>query len=479
MNKPICLVQAPIATRSGYGDHARDIVRSLIKMGKFDVMIWGTRWGETSYIDLNTPRDNEIFSRIMKEPTLPRQPELFIHVTVPNEFMTIGKYNIGITAGIETTHCSAPWIEGLNRMDLNIVPSRHALTVFQQTNYTRFDERTRQPIGQLKNEKPLEVLFEGVDTSVFKFDENVPPTIRHELKKIDESFCFLFVGHWLQGEIFQDRKDVGGLVKIFLETFKNVPNPPALILKTSMSTNSVMDRNEIEKRIAQIRHAVSSDKPLPNVYFIHGDLTQEEMNGLYNAPKVKAHVSFTKGEGFGRPILEATLSRKPMIAPNWSGHVDFLNKEFSILLPGELTKIHPSAVWKDVLIPESSWFTINYQVASNAMMEVWKNYQNHKQNALKQAMYSEQLFSFDKMHDNFVKIIDKYVPKFAMEVPVNIPKMGSIKLPKLKPVDAPAVTTVTDINKQLDARSSELPREKNEHETAVSEQPKEESTNEN
>jgi glycosyltransferase involved in cell wall biosynthesis len=483
MGKPLCLVQAAIATRSGYGEHSRDLVRSLIKMDKFDIFIWGTRWGDTSFINLDTDRDREIFKRMLKAPQLPKQPDLFIHVTVPNEFANVGRFNIGITAGIETTHCSAPWIEGMNRMDLNIVPSKHAKEVFVKTNYTRVDERTQQPTGQLKVEKPIEVLFEGVDTSVYKYEENIPTALRHELKGVEESFCFLYVGHWLQGDLFQDRKDVGGLIKIFLETFKNVPNPPALLLKTALATNSVTDRNEIQRRIGAIKRMVQSDKPLPNVYLLHGELTAEEMNGLYNHPKVKAHISFTKGEGFGRPLLEASVSRKPVIAPNWSGQTDFLNKEFSILLPGQLTQVHPSSVWENVIIPQSSWFTVNYQVASNVMMEVWKNYQKFKQNALKQGMYSEQNFSLNKMHEQFTKIIEEWVPKFPEEVAVSIPALGTMKLPKLKPISSaevqkPPTEEKGDINTPLNVESVSLPQQKDEHETQITEQPKEE-TNEN
>jgi len=479
MGKPLCLVQAAIATRSGYGEHSRDLVRSLIKMDRFDVHIWGTRWGETSYINLDTNRDREIFKRMLKTPQLPKQPDLFIHITVPNEFLTLGKYNIGITAGIETTHCSAPWLEGLNRMDLNIVPSKHSKEIFEKTSYSKIDEKTKQTTSTLKLEKPIEVLFEGVDTSVFKLDENIPPAVRYELKEISEAFCFLYVGHWLQGEMFHDRKDVGGLIKVFLETFKNVTNPPALILKTALATNSIMDRNEIEKRIRAVKGSVQTDKPLPNVYFLHGELTAEEMNGLYNHPKIKVHISFTKGEGFGRPLLEASVSRKPVIAPNWSGQIDFLNKEFSLLLPGQLMQVHPSAVWENVVVKESSWFYANYQVASNLMMNVWRDYNKFKLNALKQAMYSEQNFSLNKMHDRFGKILDQYLPKFAEEVPISIPSLGGLKLPKLKPIVAvepkeaqPTTTGSIDIPLSMNMKSIDLPYQKDEHETQVTEQPK-------
>ena len=49
-----------------------------------------------------------------------------------------------------------------------------------------------------------------------------------DLPEIKESFCFLFVGHWMQGAFGHDRKNVGLLVKSFLETFKNKQKQPAL-----------------------------------------------------------------------------------------------------------------------------------------------------------------------------------------------------------------------------------------------------------
>jgi glycosyltransferase involved in cell wall biosynthesis len=469
--KPLLLAQCPVATRSGYGEHSRDILRSLIKMDKFDIVIWGMRWGDTPYIDLDTDRDREIFKRLLNEPNLPKQPDVYVQVTVPNEFQKIGKYNIGITAGIETTVCSTQWIEGMNRMDMVIVPSVHSKTVFDKSVYTKTDNAKR-PIGELKTNVPIEILFEGVDTDIFNFNTNIKESeLRFELNNIAESFAFLFVGHWLKGDMYQDRKDVSGLIKVFLETFKNTPSPPALVLKTSAGSPSVMDRNEILSRIDMIKKSVSNNKYLPNIYVLHGDLTTQEMNSLYNHTKIKAHISFTKGEGFGRPLLEASMSEKPIIAPNWSGHVDFLQKEYCTLLPGELTKIHPSAVWENVIIPESSWFTTNYTAASNAMIQVWKNYAQYKRNAEMQARYSRENFSLEKMHTKFGEILEKYLPKFAEEIPIVMPDFSTLQLPKLKPM-TPVAETIKDDMHQLDMKQVDLPQQPTETQMAVDASPK-------
>jgi len=150
---------------------------------------------------------------------------------------------------------------------------------------------------------------------------------------------------------------------------------------------------------------------------------------LYNHPKVKAHITFTHGEGFGRPLLEASLSEKIVIAPNWSGHLDFLNKNNSVLLPGVMTDVHKSALPKDILVEGAKWFTINYQYASQIMKDVFKNNRKYVMMAKRQSMYNRVNFSMDKMTKEFSKILDRYLPKFEEQ-----PKQVDLKLPKLKKV---------------------------------------------
>jgi glycosyltransferase involved in cell wall biosynthesis len=191
-----------------------------------------------------------------------------------------------------------------------------------------------------------------------------------------------------------------------------------------------MDRDSMLEKIRQIEASVDGD--LPNIYLIHGELSDNEVNELYNHPKVKAHVSFTKGEGYGRPLLEASISQKPVIASNYSGHLDFLDPEMSILLPGEITQIHPSAVVQDMLIPESGWFTVNYNKASETLEDVYKNYKKYVDGAKRQAYRSRTEFSLEKMSDKLVSIMDEEIPK---PVQLKLPQLKKIELPKLKKVD--------------------------------------------
>jgi glycosyltransferase involved in cell wall biosynthesis len=427
--KPLIFISCPIDTFSGYGARSRDIALSIIKLDLYNVKILPQRWGATpfGFLKPENPDHKLIMDCIWPNPQLPKQPDCWIQITVPNEFQPIGKFNIGITAGIETTICAAPWIDGINRMNLTLVSSEHAKKVFESSAFEEKNDQG-QILRSIKLEKPVEVLFEGVDTNIFKkldaFNGEINDTIEDLVK---EDFSFLFVGHWLQGEIGQDRKDVGMLIKTFLETFKGKKQKPGLILKASSGNYSIMDRDEVLDKIRKIEEAVGGD--LPSIYLLHGELSDDEVNELYNHPKVKAHVSFTKGEGYGRPLLEASISQKPVIASNHSGHLDFLDAEMSVLLPGELTQIHPTAVVQDMLIPESGWFTVDYKKASEILEDVYKNYKKYTDGAKKQSYRSRTEFSLDKMAERVLNILGEKIPK---PVQLKLPQLKKIELPKLK-----------------------------------------------
>jgi hypothetical protein len=297
-------------------------------------------------------------------------------------------------------------------------------------------------MGQLKCTKPVEVLFEGVDLDVYNDQAKEEERITEVFKNIKEKFCYLFVGHWLNGNFKQDRKNVGGLIDTFLHTFKDNPKPPALILKTNGASTSVVDRVRIKKMIQEIKDNIKSDK-LPNIYLIHSTLTDWEMNSLYNHPKVKCHISFTRGEGFGRPLLEACVSGKPVIVSGWSGHMDFINPSYHCVVGGKLEDVHKSAA-NQFLLKESKWFTIDYQEASGFMLDVKKNYKKYLKQSNKYKVTIKNKFSFDKMIDRLGTLLDiDNINKQPVSVGLKLPKLKKIgednkpsklKLPKLKKV---------------------------------------------
>jgi glycosyltransferase involved in cell wall biosynthesis len=428
--KPLLFISCPIETMSGYGARSRDIVKALLKYDKYDIKILSQRWGNTAHnaLDLNNPEDKQLLDLIYTQPQLPQQPDVWIQVTVPNEFQPVGKFNIGITAGIETTVCDPSWIEGLNKMNLNLVSSKHAKTVFETSKFEKRNNQTNQVEGIIELKSPVEILFEGVDLNKYNFvpTEELKSDLVDSLDEIKEDFNFLFVGHWLQGQIGEDRKNVGYMIKAFLETFKNnghsLRQQPGLILKTSQVTNSIMDREEVLKKIDAIRQTVKGN--LPNIYLLHGDLEDKDINDLYNHPKVKAMVSLTKGEGFGRPLLEFSLSKKPIIVSNWSGHLDFLHSDYNILINGALTNVHESAQAQNMILAESQWFTPNDGEVAKAFKNVYSDYKKYNELGKRQAHYSKTNFSFDKMAEVLDGILES---KIVKQMELKLPKLNKIK----------------------------------------------------
>jgi hypothetical protein len=433
--KQYCVISAPIDTYSGYGSRARDVIKAIydLKGKDWNIEILSQRWGSTPWGYIKDHKETWGFLEPMINKTgqLQKQPDVWIQITVPNEFQPVGRYNIGFTAGIETTICDASWIEGVNRMNMTLVSSNHAKAVFQQSSFQQQDQQGRV-IKQIKLEKPVEVLFEGVDLNkYFEIeDEDLEDTdLVLELDEIKEDFCYLFVGHWLHGDLGHDRKNVGGMIKLFLETFKDKKDKPALVLKTSGAGSSIMDRDALLEKINSIKNMINS-KDLPNIYLLHGEMDDFEINNLYNHHKIKAMLYLGHGEGYGRPLLEFSVIKKPIIATAWSGHTDFLFMEYTAMVGGQIQQIHPSATVQNMLIPESSWFYIDEKQAEFFIRDVYEKYSKYSEKAKRQAHKSKTEFSLDKMKEALLP----YLEKAPVVEGLKLPQLKKIELPKLQPV---------------------------------------------
>ena len=237
----------------------------------------------------------------------------------------------------------------------------------------------------------------------------------------------------MRGDLGQDRKDIGMTLKTINTVFKYLPEDkrPGIIIKTSQAGFSVMDRETI---IQKIQSVVGNISNIP-IHFIHGDLTEEEMGQLYNHPKVKAMVSFTKGEGYGRPLAEFALSGKPIIVSEWSGHTDFLPKDNTVYLSGTLTEVHESAADGQFILKEGKWFTVNYSDAANKLFDVFNNYETYLSKSKPLTKHISENFSLDKMGEEFTRLMETYVKEQPKLVPLNLPKLNKIQLPKLQKVE--------------------------------------------
>lgn len=423
--KQTLYIICPLFSRSGYGQHSRLIVNSLLNhVDKYDIKIILTRWGNTP----QTAKTEKYLPFIHAGP-ITQQPDISIQIAIPNEFQRIGKVSIGISAVTESSVCSPEFIEGANKVDLVLVPSEFTKNVLLQTEIEKRDSQNNQTIEILKCRTPVRVLFEGLDLNIFNKNNVIRSEfVSQQLSIIKEDFVFLCVSAWLQGQLGEDRKNVGALIHLFLDVFKRKGsgNRPALLLKVHGAGFSEVEQAEVIDKIRQIQTLIEQSGfkgVLPSIYLLNGDLTDEEMNTLYNHPKVKSLVSLSHAEGYGLPLSEFTTTGKPVIAPAYSGQMDFLSKDHgAILLPGQMTKIHPSAA-NQWIINDSEWFTPNYQYTSQIVNDMYENYDKYLEKSRKHIKYSKDNFSLDLMEQKLIEILNEF--------DIKKPQM-TIKLPQLK-----------------------------------------------
>lgn len=423
MDKKRVVFQSPIFTQSGYGHRARDIAKCLLSYDNYNVYFIPTNWGSTPWTALQDDSDfaKQVNRRIILQ--LDFKPDIFIQHTIPNEFNPVGEYNIGITAGIETNLCAPAWVEGMNRMDLIIGSTNHSINVLKASSFEQRDNRTNRLIKHIKPKPELkyEVLLEALDTSDYKKIKTPVKSVSNFMDQVSSDFAFLFVGQWLQGDMYQDRKNVSGLIKTFVTTFSKKPKSkqPALILKTSSGALSVTDEMEVQKKIEAI---VGDLDKAPPIYLLYGDLSREEMVSLYKHPKVKTMVSFTRGEGFGRPLAEFAATGKPVMVSGWSGQLDFVLPDYHTLLKGQLEEVHPSVV-NDWFIKGSKWFTVDYGQGSKIFKDIIKDYDYYHKKSKKGKNHLLKLLSFDKMNTKLKGILDNCSKKSINPLKIELPKL--------------------------------------------------------
>jgi len=397
------LIKAPLLTQSGYGVHSRLLFRALFKDPLFDVYAENINWGACSFLTEDTEEKHLIKHACQKHMMAKHkgqdQYDLFIHVSIPNEFQKLGTVNVGVTAGIETDKVSHVWVQKCNEMDLVIVPSEHARKGLAETVVEWHNPQTNER-GTFKLDKPIVVCPEGIDTSIFRaFDYTGEEKDQVSNLEFESDFNFLHVGTWGKGGYGEDRKNIANLVKYFIEAFKG-RRDVGLVLKVSMAKNSITDFNGVKDRLNQIKSNYKEEE-VPPIYLLHANLTDQEMASLYNHPKIKSFISLTHGECWGLPLNEAAACGLPIVATNWSGHLDFLQRGKFSAVDYDLVEIPKAAVWDGVLIEGSKWAAPKEEDAKRRMKKIVSSYSKPKEWAKELADHVSDNFDIDVVGQQF------------------------------------------------------------------------------
>jgi glycosyltransferase involved in cell wall biosynthesis len=383
------IFRGPVQTASGYGVHSRMLLKALDEDGRFDVTVMSVPWGATPLIYDDTPEMKRIKELATKfNPNGPQEYDASVQVTIPNEFMKMAPKNICVTAGIETHRVAALWQQKTNEVaDVLVVPSIHSAKGFTTAIFG--EQKGPQ---QLLLRKPLYILPEWVDTTVFN---TAPSESSVDLSDMPD-FNFITVGLGMDKADGEDRKNITNTIKWFCEQFRD-NQQVGLVLKVSMVNASPLDFKNVRDRIRFIK-AQAGCGQFPKIKLIHGRLSDQELAALYKHPKVKALVSLTHGEGYGLPIIEAAACGLPVVATNWSGHLDFLKidgvNKF-VPVDYELAPIPPSCVWKDVMDEGTKWANPKETDAKFKMTKLQMSYDKPKQWALELAEHIAKTFNKD------------------------------------------------------------------------------------
>lgn len=434
-------LRAPVTSASGYGTHSRQVIDYLLSDDRFIVFLENVGWGKTPSVheeDLLEPQRLPLYYGCMANYEKAKQSRLefdiSIQVTIPNEFSRRAQLNIGVTAGIEVNHCTSEWIVKCNEMDFIIVPSQFSKDIMAQTVYSA--QRSDGSVTQLRIEKPMMVIPEWFDRP-------------KEIKPLDIDFStsknLLFVGLWgNKGGIGEDRKNIGALISYFLKHFGKEKDL-GLILKTCIINNSEEDLNYTREQIKRIKDQYPDAKC--KIHLIHEFLSESEMWGLYSHPKVTGMISLTHGEGFGLPLLDAAASGLPVIATNWSGHLEFL-REKKGFLPIEFTmkEIPKCQVWPGVINENASWANPEEDSFEEVVKKFVKSNFKPRQDAKKYVEVLDREFSKEAVLKRWRGFFDSFISPTARKENV---MTGNPEIDREIVYQENLKSTVRDIEKSL------------------------------
>jgi glycosyltransferase involved in cell wall biosynthesis len=383
------LLRGPMLTHSGYGVHNRQIAKWLFRVAsethELDITTEPLPWGKCHLIVDPEAEDGLIGQIIQASNNKKNFYDVTIQLQLPNEWNPfLGNYNIGVTAGVETDKCNPAWIDCINRMDMVIVPSE-------------FTKQTFLNSGDVK--VPIIVIPESFP-ELFTASP-VPVDLGLSTK-----FNFLVVGQLTGNNVDNDRKNLPYTLKWFADTFAGCPDI-GIVLKTNSGAQTQLDKRNVQSVFSKLVGEISKPNG-PKFYLLHGHMSDEEMHGLYTHPDIKALVTFTHGEGYGLPILEAAACGLPIIATNWSGHLEFLKHGKFITVDQTLGEIPETRVDGQIFLKGFKWAMPVEIDAKRRLKKFYESSQMPQQWAKELAKKVHENYSFVRVAEQYTKALSEH-----------------------------------------------------------------------
>lgn len=384
--KKSILLRAPMLSMSGYGVHSRQVARWLFDRadasGNLDITTELLNWGGTPWLTDVYAHEGLVGRCFQASSNVKEKYDVTIQLQLPNEWCPeLGKFNIGMTAGVEATRCNPAWIECVNQMDLVVVPSEFTKQVFLNSGHVT---------------TKILVVRESFFDEVLSYDTAEPLDLDLETK-----FNFLVFGQVTGGDAASDRKNLPFTLKWLFEAFGNHPDV-GIILKTNMGRFTEADKHVCKQSLTRLLQEAGKAEN-PKFHLLHGEMSEKELVRLYKNPTIKALVTLTHGEGFGLPILESAACGVPVIGTNWSAHPEFLNLGMFVKVDTTLGAVPASRIDGSIWMQGSEWGMANEQDFKKKVLKFYESSSTPKKIAMDSRKNFLEKYSFKaiaKLYDS-------------------------------------------------------------------------------